>query len=126
MQCAMCNVQCAMCNVQCAMCNVQCAMCNVQCTMYNVQCTMYNVQCGMWNVECGMWNVECGMWKLIIMLCHPFLLLDINECAQNNGGCEQGCTNTKGGYFCSCYQGYRLLQDNRTCAEVSTPDTART
>ena len=33
-------------------------------------------------------------------------LTDINECAIGNGGCEQVCTNTPGGYTCSCNAGY--------------------
>lgn len=45
-----------------------------------------------------------------------FSVLDINECATNNGNCLQLCSNTVGSYYCSCLTGYRLLADNRTCS----------
>ncbi|XP_078608665.1 uncharacterized protein LOC144880404 [Branchiostoma floridae x Branchiostoma japonicum] len=42
---------------------------------------------------------------------------DINECLDNNGGCERSCTNTPGSYQCSCGDGYRLGPDNATCVD---------
>ncbi|CAB4042604.1 partial, partial [Paramuricea clavata] len=40
---------------------------------------------------------------------------DFNECSRNNGGCDQACHNTLGSYFCSCWKGYRVAADQRTC-----------
>ena len=40
---------------------------------------------------------------------------DINECATNNGGCEQICNNTAGSYQCSCGPGYTLNSDGHAC-----------
>jgi len=40
---------------------------------------------------------------------------DINECAENNGGCEQNCTNSAGSYSCMCGDGYTLSDDGRQC-----------
>lgn len=37
-----------------------------------------------------------------------------NECDINNGGCSQNCHDTPGSYFCSCHEGFTLV-DNRTC-----------
>ena len=37
---------------------------------------------------------------------------DINECDVNNGGCDQDCTNTGGGFFCSCRTGYEFEPGN--------------
>ena len=37
------------------------------------------------------------------------ILIDINECTINNGGCEHVCTNYVGNYTCSCNSGYALL-----------------
>ena len=34
------------------------------------------------------------------------IVLDINECNDDNGGCSQICTNTMGSYYCSCKIGY--------------------
>jgi hypothetical protein len=35
--------------------------------------------------------------------------IDNNECLQNNGGCEQICRNTLGGYKCGCKPGYQAI-----------------
>ena len=44
------------------------------------------------------------------------LLIDINECATNNGKCAQICTNTLGSNYCSCTAGYMLDNiDNYSC-----------
>ena len=47
----------------------------------------------------------------------PYILfyVDINECANNNGGCSDGCNNTEGSYYCTCSSGYELSGDNVTC-----------
>lgn len=42
------------------------------------------------------------------------ILIDINECNSNNGGCNQHCHNTLGSYYCSCDSGYSL-SGGRTC-----------
>ena len=34
----------------------------------------------------------------------------------NNGGCDRGCTNTMGDFFCYCFAGYFLNNDNTTCS----------
>lgn len=43
------------------------------------------------------------------------VLLDINECLRNNGGCSQNCTNSNGSYLCSCKSGYYLAQNQYSC-----------
>ena len=40
---------------------------------------------------------------------------DINECAENNGGCAQICTNSAGSFMCSCNNGYILDVDRLFC-----------
>ena len=42
------------------------------------------------------------------------ILIDINECTINNGGCEQICINDVGTYHCKCNHGY-ISSDNHTC-----------
>ena len=34
-------------------------------------------------------------------------LSDRNECSDNNGGCEQICTNSVGSFTCSCREGFQ-------------------
>lgn len=44
------------------------------------------------------------------------LLSDINECNDNNGGCEDRCINTAGSYFCECTNpGLTLGPNRRDC-----------
>eukprot|EP00049_Salpingoeca_infusionum_P013243 m.247154 g.247154 ORF g.247154 m.247154 type:complete len:1247 (-) comp15390_c0_seq2:449-4189(-) len=43
---------------------------------------------------------------------------DVDECSTNNGGCDQTCTNTDGGFVCSCDAGYTLASDGSTCNDV--------
>ena len=42
-------------------------------------------------------------------------LIDVNECATNNGGCDQICNNTKGSYECNCRSGFLLSSDKHKC-----------
>ena len=43
---------------------------------------------------------------------------DINECINNNGGCDQFCDNFPGYYQCICFKTYTLNADNRTCEGI--------
>ena len=47
---------------------------------------------------------------------------DINECAGGGGGCSVNgiCTNTQGGYFCSCSSGY--TGDGLQCDDINECD----
>ena len=41
---------------------------------------------------------------------------DVNECANQNGGCSHKCTNKKGSYVCSCPDPeLNLAPDRHTC-----------
>ena len=48
----------------------------------------------------------------LIAINHP----DIAECDEDNGGCEQICTNTEGNYECSCTNGYVLDGNGHNCS----------
>ena len=39
----------------------------------------------------------------------------MNECLDNNGGCDHNCTNTIGSFECSCQPGYDLDSDGLAC-----------
>lgn len=47
-----------------------------------------------------------------------YLILDKDECKENNGGCSQICHDLPIGYECQCRAGY-VLEDNRTCTGMS-------
>ncbi len=44
---------------------------------------------------------------------------DVDECATGNGGCDQMCANSPGGFSCSCNAGYALAADGRSCEVVT-------
>jgi hypothetical protein len=52
--------------------------------------------------------------KLEVMGCSRLECVDNNECAKENGGCDQKCVNTPGSYSCSCTTGYQLYTQNGT------------
>ncbi|CAO2585469.1 Tolloid-like protein 2 [Lemmus lemmus] len=43
---------------------------------------------------------------------------DKDECAKDNGGCQQECVNTFGSYLCRCGIGYRLHENGHDCKEA--------
>ena len=49
--------------------------------------------------------------------CTYSLHLDINECADDNGGCAQECINTQGSYFCRCGDRFTLTPDGTGCID---------
>jgi len=42
------------------------------------------------------------------------VVTDINECDKKKT-CDQRCTNTEGSYYCSCKEGYSLMDDGKSC-----------
>jgi hypothetical protein len=56
--------------------------------------------------------------------------IDIPECSEVNGGCEHSCEERDGGFHCTCFDGYVLTYDGRTCVdkcrtEIVTVNAAR-
>ena len=43
------------------------------------------------------------------------ILVLVNECEHNNGGCEHGCLDTHSSFQCFCDVGYELDTDGRGC-----------
>ena len=41
--------------------------------------------------------------------------IDIDECTDDNGGCQHICNNTGGSYYCSCNPGYSVNLDQQNC-----------
>ncbi|CAL4126173.1 unnamed protein product, partial [Meganyctiphanes norvegica] len=44
-------------------------------------------------------------------------LQNVNECLDNNGGCDQICTNVIGSFNCSCDVGSYLDGDQKSCKD---------
>ncbi len=58
-------------------------------------------------------EVDLNMWLAIVMYIQ--CTIDIIECSDDNGGCEQTCVNTDGSYYCECLVGHLLDGDNHKC-----------
>lgn len=43
---------------------------------------------------------------------------EVNECELGTASCSQICTNTDGGYECSCRPGFRLDHNRHTCVDI--------
>ncbi|XP_068754177.1 growth arrest-specific protein 6-like [Montipora capricornis] len=43
---------------------------------------------------------------------------DVNECRTRNGGCSDTCFDTRGSFYCTCSQGFQLLEDKKTCKDT--------
>jgi len=53
--------------------------------------------------------------KLLCLI--SVVVSDKDECAVNNGGCQQVCKNTVGSYQCSCQNGFTLHANKHDCKE---------
>ncbi|XP_021351873.1 prolow-density lipoprotein receptor-related protein 1-like isoform X3 [Mizuhopecten yessoensis] len=56
---------------------------------------------------------DCGDLSDEAENCH------INECSPHQFMCSQNCTDLKIGYQCSCYAGYKLRSDGKTCQDIN-------
>ncbi|KAF7996236.1 hypothetical protein HCN44_001868 [Aphidius gifuensis] len=46
--------------------------------------------------------------------------IDINECDDDNGGCNEICENTNGSFFCACNGDEKILSaDGKSCTEIN-------
>ena len=55
---------------------------------------------------------------IISVIVVVYMCTDINECLLNMDNCSQVCTNTEGGFTCSCRDGYTLGEDGTSCEGV--------
>ena len=51
----------------------------------------------------------------ILILCTYCTYADVNECIDNNAGCDHTCVNIPGSYYCKCNSGYELHMDKHNC-----------
>lgn len=52
--------------------------------------------------------------RLEAMGCTRLDCVDVNECAKDNGGCDQKCINAPGSFSCGCNSGFELFTQNGT------------
>ena len=49
-------------------------------------------------------------------------VVDVDECATDNGGCAHKCRNSSpGSVICSCNDGYKLAEDKRKAVKKVYP-----
>lgn len=53
------------------------------------------------------------MSVIIILLYNDIVFSDIDECELDRDLCDQICENTDGSYFCTCMDGYQLVEDSQ-------------
>ncbi|CAH1238887.1 HMCN1 [Branchiostoma lanceolatum] len=56
------------------------------------------------------------MWMTLLLVLA--LSTDINECSRNTDGCQHGCENTVGSYYCTCRDGYQL-SGSKNCIDIN-------
>ena len=44
--------------------------------------------------------------------------VDVDECAEANGGCDDLCINSPGSFSCACNSGFMLLLDGKQCKDI--------
>eukprot|EP00300_Choanocystis_sp_HF-7_P027297 c32387_g1_i1.p1 GENE.c32387_g1_i1~~c32387_g1_i1.p1 ORF type:complete len:1702 (+),score=174.03 c32387_g1_i1:1-5106(+) len=67
--------------------------------------------------RCALWD-EClpGQAEIVAPTAtNNRVCADVNECQENNGGCQQKCRNLNGTYECYCEQGFILADDGKVC-----------
>lgn len=66
------------------------------------------------------YNFECTF--LLFFFC-LFVGLPDNLCGRFDNLCSHICENTvAGSYVCKCYPGYTLMDDRKTCAQITSED----
>ena len=81
-----------------------------------------NVNTGYCDCSPGYTGVSCANGETISNHYSYYYLscytsTDIRECDDNNGGCDQICTDFPGGYSCSCRSGF--TPDGSSCSGMS-------
>jgi hypothetical protein len=59
------------------------------------------------------------LYLLVLTASGAWIVLDVNECSDRNGGCSHQCCNMIGSFLCRCPTGMTLSADRRTCTDES-------
>ncbi|KAK1790360.1 hypothetical protein P4O66_014256, partial [Electrophorus voltai] len=72
-------------------------------------------------------NYQRCRWRTTVNAVRSsYFFKDIDECLENNGGCDHLCRNTVGSFECSCQKGHKLLTNERTCQDIDECSFERT
>ena len=63
----------------------------------------------------GRFALQNNQYRVVLLTSLLEFSLEIDECTENTSGCNQGCVNTIGSYYCSCYTGYQINANQRVC-----------
>ena len=44
---------------------------------------------------------------------------EIDECSEGLSNCNMHCVNTIGSYYCTCFTGFQLMNNNHTCTDIN-------
>ena len=55
------------------------------------------------------------MCTLLIFVTAVYVCVDVDECADGNGGCSDTCVNMEGTFQCGCPDGQELDANFRDC-----------
>ncbi|XP_035676218.1 mucin-like protein [Branchiostoma floridae] len=69
--------------------------------------------------EPGSYNCRCNDGYFSVNRTYCTDVEDVDECATDNGGCEQNCVNSLMSYQCTCNSGFNLAADGHTCNNIN-------
>lgn len=65
------------------------------------------------------YHEKLSMYQKAACYRYESIFVDVEECSDVKGGCEQNCINADGSFKCSCNDGYRQsVLDNKQCRGI--------
>ncbi|XP_060555257.1 fibrillin-1-like isoform X3 [Ruditapes philippinarum] len=96
-------------------CEVENGGCDHMCdnTLGSFQCSCFGT------FELKTDNTSCACPDGYVLNADNTTCVDVDECENNNGDCDQICTNKEGSFSCSCHTGYSLNSDGISCMDIN-------
>ncbi|CAH1264799.1 MUC4 [Branchiostoma lanceolatum] len=66
----------------------------------------------------GSYNCRCHDGYFSVNRTYCTDVVHVDECATDNGGCEQNCVDSLTSYHCTCNDGYNLAADGHACDNI--------